>query len=85
MSRQSEAILENNLIEQLLGMGYASVKIHDGGALVNNLKTQLEDFNKTTFTSKEFDAILNHLSKGSVFEKAKTFAPARAAKTGVTI
>jgi hypothetical protein len=29
-------------------------------------------FNKTTFTAKEFDAILNHLAKGTVFEKAKT-------------
>lgn len=29
-------------------------------------------FNKTTFTPKEFDTILNHLAKGNVFEKAKT-------------
>ena len=72
MSHQSEAILESNLITQLDQLGYASVKIQDGEAFVLNLKKQLEVFNTTTFTSKEFDAILNHLAKGSVFEKAKT-------------
>ena len=72
MSHQSEALLENNLIKQLIGLSYASVKIQDGVALVSNLKSQLEIFNETTFTNKEFDAILNHLAKGNVFEKAKT-------------
>ncbi len=71
MTTQSEAILENNLIQQLLGLGYASIKIHDGDALLSNLQTQLETFNKTKFTTKEFSAILNHLAKGNVFEKAK--------------
>jgi type I restriction enzyme R subunit len=72
MSHQSEAILEKNLVNQLIGLGYSSVKIQDGEALVANLKSQLEIFNETTFTTKEFDAILNHLAKGNVFEKAKT-------------
>ena len=72
MSSQSEAILEKNLINQLIGLGYSSVKIHDIDALVSNLKNQLEAFNDTSFTNKEFDAILNHLAKGNVFEKAKT-------------
>jgi len=72
MSHQSEAILENNLIKQLIGLGYASAKIQDGNALVSNLKNQLESFNKANYSDKEFDAILNHLAKGNVFEKAKT-------------
>ena len=72
MSHQSEALLENNLIKQLVGLGYESVKIYDGDALLSNLKIQLEAFNQTKFTSKEFDVILNHLAKGNVFEKAKT-------------
>jgi type I restriction enzyme R subunit len=72
MSHQSEALFENNLIKQLIVLGYESVKIQDGDAFASNLKTQLEAFNKTTFTAKEFDAILNHLAKGNVFEKAKT-------------
>ncbi len=72
MSHQSEAILEKNLIQQLQGMGYAAVAITDGEALLTNLKTQLEAFNKTSFSAKEFDSILNHLSKGNVFDKSKT-------------
>ena len=72
MSHQSEAVLENNLIKQLRGLEYASVYIQDGAALVSNLQSQLEVFNETTFTAKEFDAIINHLAKGNVFEKAKT-------------
>ncbi len=72
MSHQSEAVLENNLIKQLRGLGYASVTITDGEALVSNLQSQLELFNETTFTAKEFDAIINHLAKGNVFEKSKT-------------
>jgi type I restriction enzyme, R subunit len=72
MSHQSEAILEANLISQLTGFGYQPVKIQDGEAFATNLKTQLEAFNNTTFTVKEFDAILNHLVKGNVFDKAKT-------------
>jgi type I restriction enzyme R subunit len=48
---QSEAILEANLIRQLVRLGYESVKIHDGDTFVANLKTQLEAFNdNTTFT-----------------------------------
>jgi len=72
MSHQSEAVLEINLIKQLIDLKYSSVKIPDGDALVSNLKSQLEVFNKTIFSAKEFDAILNHLAKGNVFEKAKT-------------
>ncbi len=69
MSHQSEAILENNLIKQLIELGYSSAKVMDGDALVANLKAQLEAFNKATYTNKEFDGILNHLAKGNVFQK----------------
>jgi type I restriction enzyme, R subunit len=72
MSHQSEAVLENNLIKQLRGLEYTFVSIQDGEALLSNLQSQLELFNETTFTAKEFDAIINHLAKGNVFEKAKT-------------
>ncbi|WP_198554640.1 hypothetical protein [Flavobacterium sp. ALD4] len=68
MSHQSEALLENNLIKQLRDLSYASATIQDGAALVGNLQSQLALLNKTTFTAKEFDAILNHLAKGTVFE-----------------
>ncbi|MFN8880455.1 MAG: type I restriction endonuclease subunit R [Cyclobacteriaceae bacterium] len=69
---QSEAILEQALMSQLHGLGYSFVPVHDGDTLLANLKSQLERFNKTSFTAKEFDAVLNHLAKGNVFEKAKT-------------
>jgi len=72
MSHQSEAILEHNFIQQLVGLNYELVKIPDGNQLLINLKSQLEAFNNTSFSAKEFDAILNHLAKGNVFEKAKT-------------
>src|SRR5690606_910594 len=32
----------------------------------------LEKHNKTTFTASEFDRIVIHLSKGNIFDKAKT-------------
>ena len=72
MTKQSEAILDYNLIQQLIGLGYTSVKIPDGEALLVNLKNQLERFNDTTFSAKEFETILNHLEKGNVFDKALT-------------
>jgi type I restriction enzyme R subunit len=69
---QSEAKLESNLVKQLVSLGYEPVQIYDSEGLLSNLQAQLEAFNKTTFTAKEFDTILNHLAKGNVFEKAKT-------------
>ena len=72
MTTQPEHILETQLIAQLVTIGYAQVRIPDEAALLANLKTQLEKHNNITFTRKEFERVLNILSKGSVFEKAKT-------------
>ena len=71
MSTQSEAILENNLIKQLISLKYEKVDIKDDKDLESNLKSQLEFHNKTTISESEFKRILNHLNGGSVFEKAK--------------
>ena len=71
MSKQSEATLEKNLIEQLIKLKYESVTIKDDKALEQNFKRQLEIHNNTTISESEFKRVLNHLSKGSVFEKAK--------------
>lgn len=71
MSTQSEAILEENLLKQLELQEYKRVIINDDSDLEQNLKTQLELHNKTTITDTEFKRILNHLKKGSIFEKAK--------------
>lgn len=72
MSLQSEKVLEDQLIKQLQKQGYEYVSITDENQLISNLKNQLEKHNKTTFSPKEFERVLNILNKGSVFEKAKT-------------
>ncbi len=38
MSHQSEALLENNLIKQLVALGYESTKINDGDVFISNPK-----------------------------------------------
>jgi type I restriction enzyme R subunit len=72
MAKQSEQILEEQLIAQLQKLGYGLVYIKDEKELIANLKTQLEKHNNVQFSPKEFERVLNILSKGSVFEKAKT-------------
>jgi len=72
MSKQPEQILENQLVEQLQKLGYGLVHITNETELLANLKTQLEKHNEVKFTESEFEKVLNILSKGSVFEKAKT-------------
>lgn len=72
MTTQPEQVLENNLISQLISLGHKSIVIKTEDDLLNNLKTQLEKHNKTTFTASEFERIVIHLSKGNIFDKAKT-------------
>jgi len=80
MSHQSEQVLEDQLIAQLQRLGYAFVSIKDEKELIANLKTQLEIHNQDAltrtgggkFSEQEFKKVLNILSKGSIFEKAKT-------------
>ena len=71
MTRQSEQVLESQLVERLKGLEYEYVKIKDESDLLKNLKTQIEKHNNLTLTDKEFDKVLNHLNKGNVFERAK--------------
>ena len=72
MTKQPELILEQNLVDQLVGLGYSRVSIADEGDLVLNLKSQLEKHNKTKFTDNEFKQILNYINKGNIFERSKT-------------
>jgi len=71
MTTQPEQILENNLVTQLQKLGYKSEVIKDETDLLSNLKSQLENHNKTKLTDNDFKQILNHLNKGNIFEKAK--------------
>ncbi len=75
MSYQSEAELEQQLIEQLKGQDYSVVNIPDYTALVDNFKVQFERFNAAKLdkplTTKEWERIFNHLNGKSIFESAK--------------
>ena len=46
MPHQSEQQLEKTLIKQLCRLGFLSVVIEDDDALLKNLRSQLEKFNK---------------------------------------
>lgn len=69
---QPEQILESQLVAQLQKLNYSLVSIKDEKELIANLKRQLEKHNNIQFSDTEFEKVMNILSKGSVFEKAKT-------------
>ncbi len=79
MPVQSEAALENGLIDTLQKMNYEYVHIEEEKNLSANFKRQLEKHNKkkleelgrTGFTESEFEKILIYLEGGTRFEKAK--------------
>ena len=72
MSTQSEQQLEEQLVAKCVSLGYHLVRIEDESALLANFKTQLEKHNNITLLKSEFERILINISKGSIFEKAKT-------------
>jgi type I restriction enzyme R subunit len=72
MTKQPELVLEEQLVSQLQKLGYGLVVIKDEKELIANFKSQLEKHNNIKFSDKEFDKVMNLVSKGSVFEKAKT-------------
>lgn len=71
MTTQPEQILEDNLVAQLIELGYSYVAIKDEKDLYANFKSQLEKHNKVTLSDTEFSLVLNHLNKGNVFDRAK--------------
>ena len=76
MSYQSEAQLEQQLIEQLQNQNYSQVCIPDYDALVDNFKVQFENFNKSKLndkplSDKEWERVLNYANGNSIFESAK--------------
>lgn len=79
MPIQSEAALEQGLIQTLQNMSYEYVQIDEETNLRENFKRQLEKHNqkelakhnRTELTDREFEKILIHLEGGSRFEKAK--------------
>lgn len=76
MSYQSEAQLEEQLIEQLQKQNYSRVAIPDYDSLVANFKVQFERFNKAKLdhkllSDKEWERVLNYVNGNSIFESAK--------------
>lgn len=76
MAYQSEAQLEQQLIEQLTNQDYKQVTIEDYDALLENFKVQFEKYNESKlngkpFSDKEWERIFNHISGKGIFESAK--------------
>jgi len=55
MSTQSEAILEENLLKQLVSLGYEKVLIRDEAELLANLKAQLEKQKENSATNIDIE------------------------------
>lgn len=72
MTSQPEQLLENNLINQLVGLGYERISLRDEKDVVANFKQQLEKHNKVSLTDAELNQILIYINKGNTFERAKT-------------
>ena len=76
MAYQSEAQLEEQLIEQLKNQNYSIVSLPDYDALLANFKEQFEAFNTVNLNGKplspkEWERVLNYLNGKSIFESAK--------------
>ena len=71
MTTQPEQVLENNLIKQLVGLGYEQVKVTNDVELVTNFKIQLERLNNTPLTDHDFKQILNNINKGNIFNRLR--------------
>lgn len=76
MSYQSEAELEQQLIEQLKNQNYHIVSLPDYDALLANFKEQFEIFNDSklngkALSPKEWERVLNYINGKSIFESAK--------------
>lgn len=76
MSYQSEAQLEQQLVEQLNNQNYSIISLPDYDTLLVNFKEQFEKFNSSklnnnTLSDKEWERVLNYLNGKSIFESAK--------------
>lgn len=75
MSYQSEAALEQQLIDQLNKQGYSAVSIPDYDALTENFKVQFTAFNSAKLdrplSDKEWERVFNIMLGKSIFQSAK--------------
>ena len=76
MSVEREFELEEKLVNQLISLGYKSIKISNQDDLKENFRNQLFEHNKDRlsnmpFSDSEFIRILNHLDGSNIFYSAK--------------
>lgn len=76
MAYQSEAQLEQQLIDQLRSQKYEEVSLPDYDSLLSNFITQFEAFNSDRLNNKplsqkEWERVLNYVNGKSIFESAK--------------
>jgi type I restriction enzyme R subunit len=76
MGYQSEADLENHLIQKLSTLGFSSVKINDYEELVRNFREQFNKFNREKLggidmSDTEFDRVMIGITGKTVFQCAK--------------
>jgi len=72
MTAQPEQLLENNLISQLVGLGYERIILREEKDVITNFKNQVEKHNQVSLSDAEFNQILIYINKGNTFERAKT-------------
>ena len=73
-SYQSEAQLEQKLMEDLVLQGYEKLNIHDSVGLYTNLKIQMEKLNDVSFSSSEWNRFLQeylNAPNDTMIEKTK--------------
>ena len=75
MGYQSEAELEERLMQKLSGQGYERIVINDYDALVANFKKELERLNEGTLdrplSDSEFNRVMNIIDSKSIYASAK--------------
>ena len=77
MGHQSESLLENKLIKQLVSKGYQWVpKVKNEATMIANFRTILETRNSANIgdeilTDKEFDRLMTQINGKSIFDSAK--------------
>ena len=75
MSYQSEAELEERLINKLISQGYERIKLNDYDALVDNFRKELNVINKATLdhelTDSEFKRVMNTIDSKTIYASAK--------------
>ena len=75
MGYQSEAELEERLMQKLESQGYERIKLTDYDALIENFRKELNAFNQDTLdhelTDSEFKRVMNTIDSKSIYASAK--------------